>query len=240
MPTFPSSPRSAFLAWAQSHAETWENVAPSIGMTVNQAVAIKNQASEVAALEASQEAAKSAAKAATLATSAGYADLRTLVSGAVRSIRTFAEAQTKPDTVYVLAEIDPIAPPTPQPAPGKPEGFSVTLESSGAVTLSWDATDASASSGAFFTVARKLPGQSSFVSIGGAPGSTTDNRRPFYTDETIPASAASAGVQYIVQGRRGSRVGIASDALVVQFGIDGTAGGAFSVGGQSTAIRMAA
>jgi hypothetical protein len=35
------------------------------------------------------------------------------------------------------------------------------------------------------------------VGIGGASGSTSENRRPFFTDTTDPASAAG---QYIVQG----------------------------------------
>jgi hypothetical protein len=43
-------------------------------------------------------------------------------------------------------------------------------------------------------------------------------------------------VQYIVQGRRGTLGGLPSDALIVQFGVDGTG---FTVVGE-TALRMAA
>jgi hypothetical protein len=100
------------------------------------------------------------------------------------------------------------------------------------------ASDSAASSGAFFSVSRKLPGQSSFTSIGGAPGSTNEagGRRCSFTDFTVPASAASQGAQYIVQGFRGTRFGEASDAVIVQFGIDAGGGGAFT----SASLKMAA
>jgi hypothetical protein len=54
-----------------------------------------------------------------------------------------------------------------------------------------------------------------------------------FTDATVPASAASQGAQYIVQGFRGTRVGDASDAVVVQFGVDGD-------GFATAALKMAA
>jgi hypothetical protein len=100
----------------------------------------------------------------------------------------------------------------------------VTLESSGAVTLSWEATDAAASSGAFYNISRKLPGQSAFTPLGGTSGSTSESRRMSFTDATVPTSAAGAGAQYIIQGQRGTLAGIASDAVVVQFGVDGGPG----------------
>lgn len=50
---------------------------------------------------------------------------------------------------------------------------------------------------------------------------------------SVPASAASQGAQYIVQGFRGTRVGDASDAVTVQFGTDGN-------GFATAALKMAA
>jgi hypothetical protein len=120
------------------------------------------------------------------------------------------------------------------PAPGKPTDFSVVLNADGSVTLSWASTDSAASTGAFFAISRKLPGETAFTGIGGAPGSTSETRRPSFTDGTVPASAASQGAQYIVQGFRGTRTGEASDAIVVQFGTD--SGGGF----QSATLKMAA
>ena len=43
-----------------------------------------------------------------------------------------------------------------------------------------------------------------------------------FTDSSIPTSAAAAGAQYIIQGQRGTKIGEASDALTVQFGVDGS------------------
>jgi hypothetical protein len=68
------------------------------------------------------------------------------------------------------------------------------------------------------------------VGIGGAPGSTAESRRASFTDSTVPASAASQGAQYIVEGFRGTRGGEASDAVIVQFGMDG-------LGATSGAVR---
>jgi len=113
-----------------------------------------------------------------------------------------------------------------------PTNFQTILEPDGSVTLSWDAANASASTGTFFTISRKLPGQASFVGIGGAPGITTESRRASFTDSTVPASAAAAGAQYIVQGFRGTRSGEPSDAVTVQFGL--------GEGGTFTSVRLAA
>ena len=46
-------------------------------------------------------------------------------------------------------------------------------------------------------------------------------RRPCSLAATVPTSAAGGGAQYIVQGFRGTRAGGASDAVIVQFGVDG-------------------
>lgn len=62
------------------------------------------------------------------------------------------------------------------------------------------------------------------MGIGGATGTTVESRGGMFTDATVPASAASVGAQYIVQGFRGTRMGQASDAVTVQFGVDDKGG----------------
>ncbi|MGD9690305.1 MAG: hypothetical protein AB7K52_14200 [Phycisphaerales bacterium] len=85
-----------------------------------------------------------------------------------------------------------------------------------------DVLAAPAASGAFFNISRKLPG-GNFLPLGGAPGGTPESgRRMFFTDATLPTSAAGEGAQYVIQGFRGTRAGEASDAITVQFGIDGS------------------
>jgi hypothetical protein len=139
--------------------------------------------------------------------------------------------------VYALAQIPAPQPPQTLPAPGKPNEVGITLLASGALTISWKAENASASTGGLFQVYRKLPGQAGFTSIGGAPGSTSLSRTMSFTDNTVPTSAAAAGVQYQIQGQRNGLFGPASDAIVVQFGTD-TPGG-LSVSG-ATGMKMAA
>jgi hypothetical protein len=99
-------------------------------------------------------------------------------------------------------------------------------------TLSREAANASASSGGFFTISRKLPGAAAFSVLGSTPGTTAESRRMTFTDITIPTSAAGQGAQYIIQGFRGTRGGPPSDAVVVQFGV--------GEGGAVTSVRLAA
>lgn len=141
----------------------------------------------------------------------------------IRFIKSFAENTANPNSIYSLAGLPAPATPAPLPAPGTPEDIVVTLESSGAVTISWSAEEAAASTGAYFNITRKLPGQSVFQIVGGSPGATAESRRMSFTDFTVPTSAAGAGVQYIIQGRRGNRIGDPCLAFTVQFGLDGQA-----------------
>ncbi len=111
--------------------------------------------------------------------------------------------------------------------PGKPIDFAAALSHDGSVTLSWRSAHSAASAGVTFAVLRKLPGQREFMRIGTAEGSTSQVRRPFFTDATVPAEclcggAEGTGAEYLVQGCRGSTLGAASDVLVVTFGADGT------------------
>ncbi len=158
----------------------------------------------------------------------------------IRIIKGFAENSADPAGVYALAQLPPPAPPAPLPAPGVPANIGVALEPSGAVTLSWDAADAAAGTGAYFNVSRKLPGQTAFTLVGGSPGSTNEARRMSFTDFTIPTSAAGTGAQYIIQGRRGTRMGDMSEAIVVQFGVEEGGGGEGEGGALVRAVKMAA
>ncbi len=146
--------------------------------------------------------------------------MRTQAALCIDIIKAHAAQQADPASVYNLAQIPLPSPPSPLPAVGKPEDFIITLQPSGAVTLSWTADNAAASSGAFFEVSRKLPGQTAFVGIGGAPGSTNRDRRMAFTDASLPSTSAASGVQYIVHGRRGEDWGLPSDVVLVQFGFD--------------------
>ncbi len=199
----------------------WNAAPTTVGLTAAQVASLKT-ATEAARLAFNNAlAARQASKAATTTLNGNAGIMRGQVADLIRQIKAFAELQSNPASVYAAAQIPPPSAPTPMPAPGRAKDFQVVLNADGSITLSWSASEASASTGAFFAISRKLPTEGSFRGIGGAPGTTNENRRASFTDATVPPSAASAGAQYIVQGFRGTRAGEASDAVVVQFGVDG-------------------
>jgi hypothetical protein len=222
------------IIFCEAHVPVWTAAPVTIGLTAAQCTALATATTNARKNFNDSQVAREASKAATTTLHSGVTIMKNQVSDLIRQIKAFAELQSNPATVYALAQIPPPAAPTPLPAPGKPTDFSVDLNSDGSVTLSWNSTDSAASSGAFFAISRKLPGQTAFVGVGGAPGSTSESRRASFTDATVPASAASQGAQYIVQGFRGTRMGDACDAITVQFGVDG--GGSVA----SASLKMAA
>ncbi len=230
--------QTELLTFCENHWPTWNSAPTTIGLTSGQVASFKTLTQTARADFDAAQAARLASKAATTTLSNSVSDMRSSAGELLAQIKAFADLQSNPSAIYALAQIPEPAAPTPAQAPGKPTNFTVTLEFDGSVTLSWDSTNAAASTGGFFTVSRKLPGQTAFSAIGGTPGSTPESRRPFFTDTTVPANAASAGVQYSVVGLRGTRVGTPSDAITVQFGTDG---GSFTVGENgATSFKMAA
>lgn len=229
------------VEFCEAHAPVWNLNAAAIGLTAAQATAFKNLTSAARTAYDAAQAAKLSYRAAVTAQDAAIAAAVSGLGGAsdlIRIIKGFAENSADPAAVYALAQLPPPAPPVPLPAPGVPTNIGVTLEPSGAVTLSWDAADAAAGTGAYFNVSRKLPGQTAFTLVGGSPGTNSESRRMSFTDFTVPTSAAGAGAQYIIQGRRGARSGEMSEAITVQFGIEGN--GAFSIAGASQPLKRAA
>ncbi len=231
------------IQFCEAHVPVWTEVAMAIGLTAPQVASLGTKTSAARGAFNAAQAAREASKAATIQQNTDARTMRNQASDLIRQIKAYAELQSNPNSVYAAAQIPPPSAPLPMPAPGKPSDFSVVLESDGSVTLSWNAAESAASTGAFFTISRKLPGQSSFSGIGGAPGTTSESRRCSFTDATVPTSAAGSGAQYIVQGFRGTRIGEASDAVTVQFGVDG--GGGMSLSAATTsasrkAIKLAA
>lgn len=227
------------IEFCEAHLPVWNELATQIGLTSAQLTAFSPKVSAARGAYNAALAAREASKAATTDMKADAGLMRSAASDLIRAIKNYAENQSNPDAVYALAQIPPPSGPTPLPAPGRPTNIEVTLLPSGAVTLSWDAVNAAASSGAFYNIYRKLPGQTAFVGIGGTPGATSLTRRMSFTDATIPTSAAGSGAQYIMQGQRGTLTGDPSDAVIVQFGVDGGGGMVISNATNAT-LKMAA
>jgi hypothetical protein len=227
------------IAFCESHLVSWA-AAPATAIGLSSAQLTSFTAVTQAARDSltANTNARNAAKASTTSLRTNVATARSMAADLVRVVKGFAELQSNPGSVYALAQIPMPADPTPSTAPGKPTNISVSLEASGAVTVSWDATNAAAGTGGFFQVMRKLPGQTGFTNFTQTPGTTARNRRPSFTDFTVPTTAAGQGVQYIIQGLRGTNVGEASDAITVQFGVEG--GGMAVVTAKGAELKMAA
>lgn len=220
MPIIPQS-NVGQLQFCESHTLVWTNSAAQIGLTAAQATTFKNLTGAArAAYDAAQIAkqqyraaitAQNAALSAAISGTGGAADL-------IRVIKSYANLQANPDNVYSAAQIPPPAPPAPAPAPGQPTNVTVTLEPTGAITLRWKAVNAAAGAGTFFSVERKLQGESMFSLVG------TVGVKSF-TDYGI--TLGTPGATYIITGQRGDRVGQPSEQIGVQFGVGG--GGGFVV-----------
>jgi hypothetical protein len=208
------------LQWTTDHLEAWTTPA-AIGLTAGQLTALTAVYDQAVKDVSAASLAREASKGATTTQNASIADLREQLSAMIRSIKTFADASSNPPAIYGLAQIPLPAPPQSLPAPGVASEILVTLNPGGSITLSWTGEFSAASDGAVYTVARKLPGASTYTLVGVSPGTTSQTRRMSYTDPTVPTSAAAQGVSYIITGQRGQQIGVSSTAITVQFGIGG-------------------
>jgi hypothetical protein len=223
MPTYPSSPRSAFRDWCQAHAPLFTLHSAQIGLSAQQASDFAAAVSSVENSEQDKKETRSADLAATQAVSDAYTALREEASDVVNIIRTFAENSSNPSVVYNLAQIPPPASPTPIPPPGQPTDMKITLDPDGDLTLRWKCTNPPGASGTSYIVRRKLPGETAWQFVG-----VTGSKK--FTDSTL--IAGPDWVQYQVQGQRSDLPGPVSDTLLVNFGQAG--GGGFTITSQSS------
>lgn len=226
MGTFPSR-RDEFLNWCSAHDPVWTANAATIGMTTAQATAFNKAVEDLQEAVLDQEKAKQMQKAATVTTNNMEAILRTLASENVQRIRTFAES-TNNQTVYTIAQVPAVQPPSPVGPPGTPTNFTVGLDPQGAIVVKFKCVNP-VSSGTTYLVRRKLPTQGSFAFF------TVVGKKTF-TDDTLPSGIAQA--EYSVQAQRGDSSGVASATLVVKFGTGGD-GVSFTVS-ENTGVKLAA
>ena len=97
--------------------------------------------------------------------------------------------------------ISPPAAKSPLGPPGRPDQFKATIDSIGAVTLTWTCANPSGAVGTLYQLARRLGPTGEFVHLG-----TSGKRR--FVDATIPAGTAS--VTYEVRAIRSTKFGIAA------------------------------
>lgn len=107
-----------------------------------------------------------------------------------------------------MSEIPAPADPGPAPAHGEPYDLDADLDNNGHVVLTWKADAASAHTGVFFEIRRKLDGQSGFTLVG-STGTKT------FTDHGIQSGTASA--VYNVTAKRGDLSSPTSENIYVPF-----------------------
>lgn len=208
------------LAFCESHWPVWLAEATNLSLTAAQVNVLKSLTVDARTAYDNSVTAKNAARAA-------IGDSNIALSAAVESaaelikfIKAHASQQTNPDSTYTLAQLPIPQPPQPAPPPGQPEMFTVELQGSGAITLRWKAKNATPSSGAFFTIMRKLYGETTF-SLVGTVGAKT------FTDATV--QIGTTGATYQVTAMRGLESGMPSVPVTIQFGVSGGGGGGVSV-----------
>lgn len=226
MGQYPTSPRSEVLSFAQVHNGVWKGIEAAVGLTVAQRTAVENAAVAMTTALENQAVAKTAAENATRTANESFRELKLALSEAVRSIKTFAENSANPTAVYEEAQIAPPAPPSPVGPPAQPSDIRVSLNTTtGALTLTWKASNPRSSGGTAYIVRRRLPGENTFAFIG-----VTGEKS--YTDDTFNAGPDS--VEYTIQGQRAGVSGPVSAIVTITFGRAGN--GQASVSG----VRLAA
>ena len=234
MPTYPTSPRSTFLTWANSHTQIFLDNDSDIGLSETEAIAFQTAYNNAQTAVNAQEAARNSFAAATNVANQKVADLRKSASITTRLIKTFAD-QTNNINVYDIAQIPPPADPSAVPPPGQPNNLTVELDAtSGAITLRWKAVNPRGAQGTSYIVYRRLPadpqGEFQFVGVSGIKK---------FTDNTF--TAGPDAVQYKVRGQRSDKAGPDSAIFTVSFGRNSQGQRtAFVSNGDQNAMKLAA
>lgn len=202
------------LNYCSEHSTTWTPSPTTIGLTAAMVSAFKTASMDAATAVAAQAAARDAAKATTLTANAKVKALRRSVAGMIRSISTYAAAQSDPSVVYAAAQIDPPSPRTPSEPPGQPTNITATLDDEGNITLKWKCVNP-AGGNVVYSIERRDGTDGDFTTLD-IVGSRV------YLDETIPAGAPT--IQYRIRGHRGQMDGPASATFTLQFGHGGGGG----------------
>ena len=153
MPLVPKNPADQ-ITFYTSHVPTWQSDPEAIGLS-NSTVAglsadlLAAQAAFLAAREARNQ-----ARAATLAYRTAVRALHARGSGAIATIKAFAQSTDDPN-VYSRSHLSAPRRGGPIAAPAAPVNVSATISGNGALTLSWEARASGASTGVFFQVYRR-------------------------------------------------------------------------------------
>lgn len=200
-----------YINWATLHAAQWKNNAAALGIATGDAAQYEADIVKLAGQYAAQLEAEANFRAAVETTRQLITDTRRETADLIRTIRGTAANSDDPTAVYTLALIPTPAAPSPVPPPAQPSDVKVGIDiDSGAMVLSWKASNPSNGAGTSYIVKRKLAGESAFTFVG-VTGLKT------FTDDTLPAGTDS--VSYQINGQRGNVSG-PTRAVTVNVGVD--------------------
>jgi len=210
---------SQLLQFGGDHAPVFLANAANIGILPATATSYNTAYQAFADAVAAATKARQESKRATDAQNEALQAFRSLNGDVVRKIRSFAQLQADPNKTYGLAQIDPIAPPSPVGPPGVCTDFKVFLNSDGSIRLTWKCKNPPNAAGTGYAVRRRNGPTGSFMFVG------TSGKKDFI-DRTIPAGTST--VTYEVQGQRSGINGPVSQ-FTVQFGMGGNGQATVSV-----------
>lgn len=225
----PLTPRGPYINWCEAHSTVFSANAVAIGLTTVKTAAYAQLVKDAQGAIASMESHKSAYRQSVVDAANAMRALSKNTNGTselVRTIRAFADSSANPNAVLGLAEIDPVAPPTPAPAPFPVSEIKVGIEiATGGIVLNWKTAAAQPGAGTVYIVKRRVNSEGAWQYIGSAGSDKT------FTDNTFTPGPDS--VQYSITAQRSNQSSTPT-AVVVNFGTGG--GGEFGV----SSVKMAA
>lgn len=209
--------KSAQVQFCENHIHAWADHAARLGLSEAQIAAFEAATTAARAAYEAARIAMDAAKSAVLEQDLAIAEAVRQARGLIKVIKGTAATSDDAGDVMVAARLPMDAQPTAYTAPGRATDVQFTLLSGGEVEVSWEATNASATSGGGFRVERKLERDAAYQFIGLSHGTTKRKRRMSFTDTRLTPEDAR-GVIYRLTPVRGAKVGEQGSGLVVQFG----------------------
>ena len=198
--------RTEWLTFGEAHGTLWKTDFASIGITEPQGTAYSVKVDAARDAYDAMIVARDAAKAATLNWYTKVDAMKENGAMLLGLIKGYADTQADPNAVYIAAQIPAPATPTPAGPPTDCTALVATLTNSGNVELTWKGT---LRSGQFFSVWRKLAGETTWTSMGSVAAKA-------FIDTQVPEG--TGGGQYMVKAHRGSLVSQGCEPVGIIFG----------------------
>lgn len=225
MANLPSG-RADQLSWLEARIDQWISKASDLNIDAADATALKAKITAARLKFNSAEVARAEAKGATQVWYEASDDMLRPARAIIQQIKAYAEATDNVEGVFGIALMDPPQPPQPAVAPATPENIRGSVDTSGILTLAWDATPSGPSSGIIFQVSKQMQGATTWTLV----GATYDKD---YIDPQFVA--CDGNVSYRVQARRGDLFSGFAGPLQVNFGSPGASVQTFTSTPQSKA-----